>query len=56
MDIKYHFFRDYVEARRVKSLYYPTDSEDMLADMFTKGLSTKRFEKLRQLAGIVALD
>ena len=34
VDIKYHFVRDYVEARRVKLLYYPT--EDMLADMFTK--------------------
>ena len=54
VDIKYHFVRDYVEARRVKLLYYPT--EDMLADMFTKGLSTKLFEKLCQLAGIVALD
>ena len=54
VDIKYHFIHDYVEARRVKLLYCPT--EDMLADMFTKGLSTKRFEKLRQLAGIVPLD
>ena len=47
IDIKYHFIRDHVEARRVRLLYCPT--ENMLADMFTKGLSTKRFEKLRQL-------
>ena len=54
VDIKYHFIRDHVEAKRVKLQYCPT--EDMVADMFTKGLSTNPFEKLRKLAGIVDLD
>ena len=50
MDIKHHFIRDLVHAGRVKLAYCA--SEDMVADMFTKGLPTKQFEKLRQLAGV----
>ena len=50
IDIKYHFIRDLVEAGRIKLTYCA--SEDMVADMFTKGLTIKQFEKLRLLAGI----
>jgi len=49
-DIKYHFIRDLVEAGRIKLTYCA--SEDMVADMLTKGLPIKQFEKLRRLAGI----
>ena len=51
VDIKYHFIRDLVEAGRIKLTYCP--SEDMVADMLTKGLHTQQFEKLRCLAGVV---
>ena len=50
VDIKYHFIRDLVEAKRVKLVYCA--SENMIADMLTKGLPIKQFEKLRELAGI----
>ena len=50
IDIKYHFIRDMVETGRVKLCYCA--SEHMIADMLTKGLSIKQFEKLRQLIGI----
>ena len=51
VEIKYHFIRDLVEAGRIKLTYCP--SEDMVADMLTKGLHTQQFEKLRCLAGVV---
>ena len=50
VDIKYHFIRDLVEAKRVKLVYCA--SENMIADMLTKGLPIKQFEKLRELAGV----
>ena len=53
IDIKYHFIRDMVQAGRIKQTYCA--SEDMVADMITKGLPIKQFEKLRQMAGIVEL-
>ena len=53
VDIKYHFICDMVQSGRIKLLYCP--SENMLADMLTKGLPVKQFEKLRQLAGVTEL-
>ena len=50
IDIKYHFIRDLVEAGRIELTYCTT--EDMVADMFTKGASIKQFEKLLYLAGV----
>ena len=50
IDIKYHFILNLVEAGRIKLTYCA--SEDMVADIFTKGLPIKQFEKLRQLAGV----
>ena len=50
IDIKYHFIRSLVHAGRIRIVYCA--SEDMVADMFTKGLPIKQFEKLRRLAGI----
>ena len=50
IDIKYHFIRDLVEAGRIKLMYCA--SEEMVADMLTKGLPSQQFEKLRSLAGI----
>lgn len=50
IEIKYHFIRDLVEAGRIKLTYCP--SEDMIADMLTKGLPIAQFEKLRALTGM----
>ena len=50
IDIKYHFIRDLVEAGRIKLTYCA--SEDMVADMLTKGLRIQQFEKLRRMIGI----
>jgi len=45
IDIKYHFICDLVEAGRVELSYCAT--ENMVADMLTKGVSIKQFKKLR---------
>ena len=50
IEIKFHFIRDLVEADRINLVYCP--SEDMIADMLTKGLPISRFEKFRVLAGM----
>ena len=54
IDIKYHFIRDMVEAGRIKLKYCA--SEDMVADMLTKRLSIRQFEKLRRMGGVGELD
>ena len=48
IDIKYHFVRDLVEAGRIKVKYCA--SENIIADILTKGLRINQFEMLRQLA------
>jgi len=50
IDIKYHFIREHVKTGLVELKYCPT--EDMIADMLTKGLPQDKFVKLRQLAGV----
>ena len=51
--IKYHFIREQVSNGTVNLQYCPT--EEMVADMFTKGLSRERFCKLRDMAGVTQL-
>ena len=48
--IKYHFIREQVSDETMKLQYCPT--EEMVADMFTKGLSCERFCKLRDMGGV----
>ena len=48
--IKYHFIREQVNAGSVKLEYCHT--EDIVADIFTKGLTQEKFEKIRRLCGI----
>ncbi|PIK49151.1 putative Gag-pol polyprotein [Apostichopus japonicus] len=50
IEIKYHFIRETVEHGTIELMYCPT--EDMVADLLTKGLSKQRFEKLRQMSGL----
>ena len=53
VDIKYHYIREQVNDGTVELKYCPTNN--MIADMFTKGLGRDRFIKLRELAGIMEL-
>ena len=53
VDIKYHFVREQVERETVKIIY--CKSEDMTADIFTKGLLCYQFKKLRTKLGMEAL-
>ena len=45
IDISYHFVREQVEQKAISVKYCP--SENMLADIMTKGLSKIAFERLR---------
>ena len=51
--IKYHFIQDQVSNGTIKIVYCPT--KEMVADMFTKGLSREQFCKLRSMAGVSEL-
>ena len=50
IDIKYHFVRQAVEEKSIQLVYCPT--ENMLADILTKGLPKPRFEQLRLFLGV----
>ena len=50
IDIKYHFVREKVLDNTIELSYCPTN--DMLADMLTKGLTFDKFSRLRDLAGL----
>ena len=54
IDIKFHFIRDQIERDVISVKYCPT--EDMLADIFTKGLSFEKFAKFRALLGCKNLN
>ena len=54
IEIKYHFIRDQVKKGTVELKYCQT--EDMIADIFTKGLQRDKFAKLRQMAGVMLMD
>ena len=45
---KYHFIREQVNAGSVKLEYCHT--KDIVADIFTKGLTQEKFEKIRHVA------
>ena len=53
IDIKYHFVREQVANGNIAVKY--CRSEDMLADMLTKGLSYVPFTKLREMTGVKAM-
>ena len=54
IDIKHHFVREQVSSGAVKLEYCPT--EEMTADIFTKGLNREQFCKLRTKAGVVLFE
>lgn len=54
VDIKYHYVRDKVQDGTIEIRYCPTD--DMIADILTKGLTYDRFARLRALSGVKQSD
>ena len=54
IDIKYHYVRETIEKKVVKLEYCPT--QDMVGDIFTKGLPKPAFEKFRHLMGVERID
>ena len=54
IDIKYHFVREKVSEGQIELRYCTT--ENMLADMFTKGLSGPKFKKLCKMIGMVEVS
>ena len=53
IDIRYHFIREAVVNGTIELEY--CNSENMVADIFTKALSKPRFEKLRACLGLEPL-
>ena len=51
ISIKYHFIRDLLMDGMVEVKYCP--SQEMIADMLTKGLSKNVLVKLRAMIGLV---
>lgn len=54
IDIRHHFVRDQVANETVELKYCRT--ENMVADILTKGLCRTNFEKLRTMAGVVPIS
>ncbi|KAF2347387.1 Reverse transcriptase RNA-dependent DNA polymerase [Trinorchestia longiramus] len=54
IDIKFHYVRDLVRNKEIDLLYCP--SNDMLADIFTKGLSAEKFSRLISKLGVVSFE
>ena len=50
VDVQLHFIRDHVEQGTINVEYCPT--EDMLADLMTKGLPHERHKRLLGLMGV----
>lgn len=54
IDIKYHFIREQISTNFINLNY--CKSEEMIADILTKGLGRIQFEKLRELIGMRQLS
>ena len=53
IDIRYHFIKDYVEKGLIELKYVQTDNQ--LADIFTKALDESRFNALVSRLGMLNL-
>ena len=54
IDIRYHYIRDQVKDGIINVQHCKTD--DMIADMMTKGLHGDQLEKLRKMAGVMEIN
>ena len=53
-DIKLHHVRNAVATKKINLQYWPT--QEMIADLLTKGLSRPQFEKLREELGVTKVN
>ena len=53
IDLRYHFIRELVENKTIEIKYCST--ENMIADIFTKGLPSEKFCKLRNMIGVSSM-
>ena len=51
IDVAHHFVRERIAAKDIEVRYCPTN--DMIADIMTKGLGSIKFTKFRDLIGVV---
>ncbi|KAK6145379.1 hypothetical protein DH2020_022199 [Rehmannia glutinosa] len=54
IEIRHHFLRDYVSKRKIEISFVP--SQDQLADIFTKPLSSETFASIRARLGIMHIE
>ena len=54
IDIRYHFIREKVQDNAIELWYCPTNN--MLADILTKGLTYDKFSRLHELSGVKDLS
>ena len=50
VDIKFHYIREMVTMNKIELKYYKSD--EMIADMLTKGIGKIQFAKLRNMIGL----
>ncbi len=51
VEVHYHFIRKKVLAKEIDFIHVST--EDQVADIFTKALSTNKLKKLRKMLGVL---
>lgn len=54
IDVRYHFLRDLTKDGIVELVHY--NSENQIADIFTKPLKMESFYKLRAMLGVYEID
>ena len=54
ISIKYHYIKDQISQNKIEVKYCSTDN--MIADVFTKGLPADKFNKLRYMLGVISHD
>ncbi len=54
IEVHYHFIREKVLAKKIDFIHVST--EDQVADIFTKALSTDKLKKFRKMLGVVEVD
>jgi hypothetical protein len=51
IEVHYHYIRENVLEGKIEMV--PTNMDDQIADIFTKGLNKVKFEKFREALGMV---